>query len=81
MIGNMSERESYLKIFGQNLRKTRQAKSLTQEKLADLAELDTTYISGLERGVRNPSLLSIIKIARACSVAPKELLDKIECAV
>jgi transcriptional regulator with XRE-family HTH domain len=77
----MSERESYLKYFGQNLRKIRQSNSLTQEKLADLAELDTTYISGLERGIRNPSLLSIIKIARACSVAPKELLDNIECAV
>jgi transcriptional regulator with XRE-family HTH domain len=77
----MSERESYLKYFGQNLRKIRQSNSLTQEKLADLAELDTTYISGLERGVRNPSLLSIIKIARACSVAPKELLNNIESAV
>jgi hypothetical protein len=48
----MSERESYLKYFGQNLRKIRQAKSLTQEKLADLAELDPTYISVLGKSIK-----------------------------
>jgi DNA-binding XRE family transcriptional regulator len=48
----MSERESYLKYFGQNLRKIRQGNSLTQEKLADLAELDPTYISVLGNSIK-----------------------------
>ncbi|MCB1276165.1 helix-turn-helix transcriptional regulator [Prosthecobacter sp.] len=61
----MSSRHRALDQFGQNVRKQRAEKGLSQEALADKADLDSTYISGIERGVRNPSLLSIVRIAKA----------------
>ncbi|WP_395753942.1 helix-turn-helix domain-containing protein [Prosthecobacter sp.] len=61
----MSQRHRALDTFGQNIRKHRTEKGLSQEALADKADLDSTYISGIERGVRNPSLLSIVRIAKA----------------
>ncbi len=61
----MSQRHRALDTFGQNIRKHRTEKGLSQEALADKADLDSTYISGIERGVRNPSLLSIVRLAKA----------------
>jgi len=61
----MTKRHRALSAFGLNVRKRREAKRLTQELLAEKADLDSTYISGIERGVRNPSLLSIVRVARA----------------
>ena len=48
---------------------------MTKEKLAFEAELDLTYIGGIERGRRNPSLLAMAKIARALSVPLAKLLS------
>ena len=64
----MSQRHRALDLFGQNVRKQRTEKGLSQEALADKADLDPTYISGIERGVRNPSLLSIVRIAKALGI-------------
>lgn len=49
-------------------------KGLSQEDLAHLCELDRTYISGIERGKRNLSLINIFKIANALDVQPFSLL-------
>ena len=62
-----------LENFGNRLRTLRTSRNLSQEQLADLAGLDRTYISGVERGKRNVSLLNIAKIARALEV-PIEFL-------
>ncbi len=43
-------------VVGQNVRRLRQARHLTQEQLAFEAKLDLTYVGGIERGRRNPSL-------------------------
>jgi len=61
--------------FGKNLRKIRTELKISQEKLAEKAELDRTFISILEAGKKNPSLRSIFKLARALDVDPKCLLD------
>lgn len=50
---------------GGNIGKLRRAKGLTQEELAFRAEIDLTYLGGIERGVRNPSLLVLVQIAAA----------------
>ncbi len=50
-------------IVGNNIRALRSAKGMTQERLAFAAELDLTYIGGIERGRRNPSLLVLARIA------------------
>jgi transcriptional regulator with XRE-family HTH domain len=67
-----------LRAFGHNVRRAREAKDLSQEKLAEQANLDRTYISGIERGVRNPSLLSILRIAVALRKTCSELTVGIE---
>lgn len=64
-----------LKVFGQNIKKHRDGLKLSQEKLAEKSGLDPTYISGIERGVRNPSLLSIIRIADALETDSSNLLE------
>jgi transcriptional regulator with XRE-family HTH domain len=62
--------------FGKNVRRIRQQRGLTQEQLAFEAEIDLTYVGGIERGKRNPSLLVMARIADALSVSlPKLLAD------
>ena len=68
--------EKQLENFGLRLKELRLKKNLTQEILAASANLDRTYISGCERGIRNISLLNILKLAEALDVEPASLLQK-----
>jgi transcriptional regulator with XRE-family HTH domain len=61
--------------FGERIRKLRKDRGLSQDGFADLCGFDRTYISGIERGRRNPSLLTIEALAKALSVTVAELLD------
>lgn len=58
----------FLTAFGVNLRDARNSARISQEELASLAGLDRTYISLLERGKRNPSLVCIGKLAQALKI-------------
>lgn len=62
-------------VFGSNVRGVRQQRRLTQEQLAFKAEIDLTYVGGIERGKRNPSLLVMARIADALSVPLPRLLE------
>ncbi len=62
-------------ILGRNVRRLRQQKGLTQEELAFEAEIDLTYMGGIERGRRNPSLMVMARIAEALSVPLPRLLS------
>ena len=62
-----------LASFGLNVRKRRESLELTQLEAAERADLDPTYISGIERGVRNPSLISIARVAKALDITVSEL--------
>jgi transcriptional regulator with XRE-family HTH domain len=62
-----------LATFGLNVRKRREVLDLTQLEAAEKADLDPTYISGIERGVRNASLISIARIAKALKTTVSEL--------
>lgn len=64
--------------LGSNVRKQRDKLRLTQERVGELAELDPTYISGIERGIRNPSILSIVRIAVALQTTAADLCSGIE---
>ncbi|MEX0781266.1 MAG: helix-turn-helix transcriptional regulator [Dehalococcoidia bacterium] len=64
--------------FGANVRRLRGAKGLSQEALAHESGLDRTYISGIERGVRNPSLLNICRLAGALGCQLVDLVYKVE---
>ncbi len=61
-------------VFGKNVREARQRKKLTQETLAFEAKIDLTYVGGIERGKRNPSLLVMGRIADALAVPLTKLL-------
>lgn len=63
-------------IFGKNVRRWRAQRRLTQEQLAFEAEIDLTYMGGIERGKRNPSLLVMGRIAKALSVPLPKLLGE-----
>jgi transcriptional regulator with XRE-family HTH domain len=63
-------------IFGKNVRRVRRLRGLTQETLAFEAEIDLTYVGGIERGKRNPSLLVMARIAEALSVPLSKLLTE-----
>jgi transcriptional regulator with XRE-family HTH domain len=66
--------QDWRKIVGKNVRKIRQQRGITQEKLAFEAEIDLTYVGGIERGKRNPSLLVMARVAEALSVPLAKLL-------
>lgn len=66
--------EDVRKKFGEQLRKLRQEKDLTQEELADKAGMHFTYIGQIERGQRNPSLVNLHKLAKALKVSAGTLL-------
>lgn len=63
-------------LFGRNVRRARKLKKLTQEQLAFEADIDLTYVGGIERGERNPSLVVMARIADALSVSLPKLLSE-----
>lgn len=63
------------KIVGANVRKLRVERKLTQEQLAHDAEIDVTYLRGIEAGRRNPSVAVIGRLAGAMAIHPKTLLE------
>lgn len=60
--------------FGAKLRKLRKARGLTQEKLAELAGIDYSYLNMIEAGKKNPTLNRIAKLARSLEVSLDELM-------
>ena len=67
-------KEDLLREFGNRVKQLRLGKNLSQEKLSQICGIDRTYISGVERGIRNVSLLNIARLAKALDVSPSELL-------
>ena len=63
--------------FGIVLRDLRQARSLSQEALALESGLDRTFVSLLERGLRQPSLTTILQLAGPLGVAPDDLVAEV----
>ncbi len=67
--------EVLFKSFGGRVRSLRQSAGLSQEALAELCELDRTYVGGIERGERNPSLRNIARLATALGVSLGEIMQ------
>jgi transcriptional regulator with XRE-family HTH domain len=63
----------FLKVFGQNVRKIRKDKGLTQEQLSNDLGMEISQISRIERGVVNTSILNITKIAQVLEIDIEEL--------
>lgn len=65
------------KLFGQRIRELRESHGLSQEAFADKVGLDRTYISGIERGTRNPTLLTMQRLAKGLSASVEQLVKGI----
>ena len=63
------------KSVGNRIKKLRNQKGLSQEKLAELADLDRTYITSVECGKRNISIVNVQKIANALEISLNEFFD------
>lgn len=67
-----------LRAFGQAVREARLERGLSQEKLAERAGLDRTYVGGIERGERNVAIINIFRVAAALGIPPSSLLLEVE---
>jgi len=67
-----------LRKLGENVRRHRLAKGLSQERLAELTGLHRTYVGGVERGERNISVLNLARLAKALGVSLSNLTDGID---
>ncbi len=65
------------RLVGQNVRKFRKEKGWSQEELAFECDLHRTYISGVERGIRNPTVLIVQQIAESLGIPAARLLDTV----
>lgn len=68
--------DEILKHLGLRIRALRERENISQESLGDLASLHRTYIGTIERGERNPSVLSLKKIAEALKLNIRDLFDE-----
>ncbi len=69
---------AFARAFGEAVREAREKLGISQEELGFESELDRTYISGIERGVRNPTLRTIHRLCRALGARPSSLLKTTE---
>lgn len=63
--------------FGENVRNRREELEWTQEHLAEKADLDQTFISGIERGTRNPTIITVTKLSKALRTSASTLCEGI----
>ena len=78
MIPPMPYRDRTLISFGRNVARLRGERGFSQDKLAEKADLDRTYVSGIERGVRNPGIKTVIRIAKALNSSIGDLCKGVE---
>lgn len=73
-----ASRKKILCALGYLVKRRRIALGISQEELGLRANLDRTYISGLERGVRNPSLTALVSLASGLGITVSDLLANLE---
>lgn len=71
-------RDPLLRNVGARIRQCREKRQWTQDQLAERAELDRSYIAGIEAGLRNPSIKALTKIARGLGLTLSALLESVE---
>ncbi len=74
----MATNHILLKKFGDRVQSLRNQAGISQEKLAEMAKMHRTYISGIERGERNVSLINIMRLASALNVSVSKLTKGID---
>jgi transcriptional regulator with XRE-family HTH domain len=72
-----SNRQTYLERVGARIRGSRKIQGISQESLAFAADLDRSYVGGVERGERNISIINLKRIADALQITVSELLKEL----
>lgn len=67
----------YQKVIGEAIRKHRKAANMSQEKLAEKADLHPVYLGQVERGEQTASVHALIRVAKALGVKVRDLLDEL----
>lgn len=65
--------DSRLKLFGERLRQIREERGYSQEAFANVLDIDRSYLGGIERGERNPSIKFIYRVCDSINIEPNEL--------
>lgn len=73
-VSGQQDTDETLKRLGDAVRAARKERALSQEALADAADLDRSHMGKIERGERNVTLLNVVRIAKAIGCKPSELL-------
>jgi Predicted transcriptional regulator with C-terminal CBS domains len=73
---NPEKNEKLIQVFGENVRKYRKERNLSQKELADLSEVDIITISRIERNISNTTISTIAIIANALGIKPALLLEE-----
>ena len=66
------------RLVGENFARLRKALGLTQEQVSDLSGFSQQYLSGLEKGVRNPTVVTLYELACVLDISPVEFLMPVE---
>ena len=74
MLGGMARTTAQQKL-GKKIKQLRLDAELSQERLGEITGLDRTYISGIERGIRNPAIRNLEKLAKALKVKVSDLIE------
>lgn len=74
----MPQRDPLLLKLGQSLKRHREAAGLSQEQLAEAADIDRTYVSDIERGNRNPGIKNIARLAKALGIKTADLCKGVD---
>ncbi|HEX8756836.1 MAG TPA: helix-turn-helix transcriptional regulator [Steroidobacteraceae bacterium] len=64
--------------FGRVLRDQRETRGISQEDLALSADVDRSFVSQMERGIRQPTLTTLVKLCKALGVAPSIIIGRME---
>jgi len=64
------------RLVGRNFARIRRAKGLTQEEVAEVSGFSQQYLSGLEQGHRNPTVVTLFELAQALRIRPVDLLEE-----
>lgn len=75
VVPRKASKDPIAEVFGATVRRLREKDGLTQEQLAERAEMSATYLGFIERGENVPTLTTIFKLARSLKVSPAALID------
>ena len=78
VVGSKDQWDGFCAAFGTAVRARREQLEISQEELGHRADLDRTYVSGIERGVRNPTLKIVARLAKALKTRPSKLMAAME---